>query len=277
MNFFEGETKPISPLDALNGTAALSLDQLRSVLIRLEDTIIFNLIERAQFARNAAIYDENAPEFRQLNFKGSFVQYLLREMECVYARVRRYTSPDEHPFTPRHALPEPILPTLAYPQVLHPNDININDDIYRIYVQHVIPTLCNSVNDQQYGSAGTRDVECLQALSRRIHFGKFIAEAKFQDPNEHADYVRMIKAKDSQGIMERLTNSKVEEQVLARLRKKALTYGQDLNDVPSNEPQRPGTPLRGIHLADVVVDLYKEYVIPLTKEVEVDYLLKRLD
>eukprot|EP00798_Chlamydomonas_sp_ICE-L_P014129 gene14129-20088_t len=35
---------------------ALSLNNIRSTLIRLEDTIIFSLIERSQFARNASAY-----------------------------------------------------------------------------------------------------------------------------------------------------------------------------------------------------------------------------
>jgi chorismate mutase len=34
----------------------LSLENIRSSLIRQEDTIIFNFIERAQFARNEAVY-----------------------------------------------------------------------------------------------------------------------------------------------------------------------------------------------------------------------------
>lgn len=39
---------------------ALALDNVRSSLIRQEDSIIFALIERAQFARNAAVYDASA-------------------------------------------------------------------------------------------------------------------------------------------------------------------------------------------------------------------------
>ena len=35
---------------------SLSLANIRSALIRQEDTIIFGLIERAQFARNDAVY-----------------------------------------------------------------------------------------------------------------------------------------------------------------------------------------------------------------------------
>lgn len=35
-------------------------------------------------------------------------------------------------------------------------------------------------DDSNYGSAGVLDVLCLQALSKRIHYGKFVAEAKFR-------------------------------------------------------------------------------------------------
>jgi chorismate mutase len=35
-------------------------------------------------------------------------------------------------------------------------------------------------DDGNYGSAATLDVLCLQALSQRIHYGKFVAEAKFR-------------------------------------------------------------------------------------------------
>ncbi len=42
----------------MSGT--LSLENIRSSLIRQEDTIIFNIIERAQFARNDAIYRSEA-------------------------------------------------------------------------------------------------------------------------------------------------------------------------------------------------------------------------
>jgi hypothetical protein len=35
-------------------------------------------------------------------------------------------------------------------------------------------------DDGNYGSAATLDVLCLAALSKRIHYGKFVAEAKFR-------------------------------------------------------------------------------------------------
>jgi len=102
------------------------------------------------------------------------------------ARFRRYTSPDEHPFTSIDLLPEPILPSQDYPALLHPQSANhpstnANARILKFYVDNIVPTMTQSsiaktadlVDDGNYGSAATRDVEVLQALSRRIHFGGF--------------------------------------------------------------------------------------------------------
>lgn len=65
----------------------------------------------------------------------------------------------------------------------------------------------------------------LQALSRRIHFGKFVAEAKFQKDPEL--FVKLIKANDRAGIDAAITDAKVEQKVLERLGLKAKTYGTD--------------------------------------------------
>ena len=61
----------------------LSLERIRSTLIRLEDTIIFALIERAQFAYNARIYERGGVEELTglLGFEGSWLEWFLRETE----------------------------------------------------------------------------------------------------------------------------------------------------------------------------------------------------
>jgi len=63
----------------------LSLDRIRSVLTRLEDTIIFGLIERAQFAHNPKIYQKGGfEELRGLDFKGSWLEWFLAEIEAFH-------------------------------------------------------------------------------------------------------------------------------------------------------------------------------------------------
>lgn len=69
----------------------LSLDTIRSVLQRLEDTIVFQLIERAQFGRNAPMYQAGA--FKELkekeNWEGSWVEWFLKETESAHGQYHR--------------------------------------------------------------------------------------------------------------------------------------------------------------------------------------------
>jgi len=65
----------------------------------------------------------------------------------------------------------------------------------------------------------------------------------------------------------------VEKRLLLRLRKKAATYAQDIVDGDSKDVNSMANKID----VDGVVDLYESYIIPLTKEVEVDYLLCRLE
>ncbi|KAJ3983617.1 chorismate mutase [Lentinula detonsa] len=286
----------------------LSLEHIRSVLIRLEDTIIFDLIERAQFAHNPRIYQRGAFQgLKDLGFEGSWLEWFLKETETFHAKARRYTSPDEYPFT--SGLPDPVLPPLQFPKILYPNKINANPSILSFYVRYIIPritrraTLCLAASkrikgivgdeeyedDGNYGSAATIDVEVLQAISKRVHYGKFVSESKFLE-NPSAFIPHILKP-NRQRLEDLITKPEVERKLLIRLRAKAATYAQDLDLAPdnsSNVVNGNGVKSNGANGSvvngsspkievDGVVDLYESYIIPLTKEVEVDYLLHRLD
>ncbi|PVI03594.1 chorismate mutase [Periconia macrospinosa] len=256
-------------IDLSDASKALDLANIRFQLIRMEDTITFHLIERVQFPLNKTIYVPGGVDIPDCEL--SLLDWTLREQERVQSRIRRYQSPDEYPFFP-DALEEPILKPLNYPKILHPNDVNVNSKLKESYIQHVLPAAClqtghgdRGETQENYGSATTCDVMCLQSLSRRIHFGKFVAESKFLKETER--FVKLIKAEDRKGIDEAITDSKVEQKVLDRLRLKAKTYGCD-PETGSNSEAKVN--------ADAVVAMYKDYVIPLTKEVEVEYLMQRL-
>lgn len=60
----------------------MDLDKIRGILTRLEDTIIFALIERAQFAHCPKAYERGAfRELRQINFERSWLEWFLKETE----------------------------------------------------------------------------------------------------------------------------------------------------------------------------------------------------
>jgi chorismate mutase len=212
----------------------LELGHIRSTLIRQEDTILFNLIERAQFKRNSPIYQTGAEFLAGTDIKEPFVKHLLRETECSHAKARRYTSPDEKPFTPRSELPAPVLPAQKTPdrlKYLVDIDINYSEQILKMYEEEVLPLICKEGDDGQYGSSAVCDIQALQALSKRIHYGTFVAESKFLAQTE--EYTKLIKAGDRAGIMELLTNKEVEERVIKRVQNKAMAYGQEITDETS--------------------------------------------
>lgn len=70
--------------------------------------------------------------------------------------------------------------------------------------------------------------------------------------------------------MRLLTFEAVEEAVKKRVEKKAMVFGQEvtLNNTSEGKPKIDPS---------LVSRLYGEWVMPLTKEVEVDYLLRRLE
>ena len=63
----------------------LTLDKTRHSLIRQEDSIIYSLMERAQYCYNADTYDPDA--FTMAGFHGSLVEYILKETEKLHAQV----------------------------------------------------------------------------------------------------------------------------------------------------------------------------------------------
>ncbi|KAL9134259.1 MAG: hypothetical protein Q9175_004558 [Cornicularia normoerica] len=256
-------------IDLSDASKALDLANIRFQLIRLEDTITFHLIERVQFPLNPTIYEPGGVKIPDSSL--SLFDWMLREQERLQSLVRRYESPDEYPFYP-DAVQTPILQPLDYPRILYPNDVDVNQIIKKKYIEVVLPRVCREFGredrgekQENYGSAATCDVACLQALSRRIHFGKFVAESKFQQETER--FVKLIREEDQEQIDAAITNVKVEKKVLERLRLKARTYGTD----PSI-----GAESEGKINVDAVVAMYEEIVIPLTKVVEVEYLMQRL-
>ncbi|TXT13034.1 hypothetical protein VHUM_01435 [Vanrija humicola] len=269
----------------MNITTGASVDQIlhinniRDQLIRLEDTIIFLLIERAQFAQNKRIYEPGA--FKdQISWDGSWLEWFLFEIESFHAKARRYTSPDEHPFTPIDKLPIPVIEVQNYPPLLyapaasHP-DVNVNARILDFYVNHIVPGRDASLDDGNYGSAATRDVEVLQALSRRIHFGMFVSESKFRDaPHDFIPHI--LSDPPNKAALEALiTKPAVEAKLLVRLANKARVYGCEM-DGDGKVVASPDGIVGKIDI-EQVVGLYRDWVIPLTKDVEVDYLVHRLE
>lgn len=215
-------------------------------------------------------------------------------------------SPDEYPFTPIAELPPPILKPVLYPQILYPNKVNANPSILSFYTRAIVPRItrqatlalatlkrANGITGDEehedtanYGSAATLDLEVLQAVSKRVHYGvfrfqsvppsnrvltstlltgKFVAESKFIEHPEA--FIPHILTPNRNALEALITKPEVERKLLLRLRKKALVYAQGF--APDGEPLGDAVKIE----IDSVVELYESYIIPLTREVEVRTLL----
>lgn len=174
--------------------------------------------------------------------------------------------------------------------------------MYKKYLNLVVPAVTTKGDDEQYGSTVLADITVLQALSKRIHYGKFVAESKYRSDPE--GFQRLVDAGDANGVMELLTNEKVEEQVLTRARLKAATYGREpllaaMPKISGNVEDDSSTAIIASAAAMAVVAaceslqnqeneavkgkvdpaiieaIYKQLIIPMTKDVEVAYLFLR--
>lgn len=142
----------------------LTLDAVRQNLIRQEDSIIFALIERAQYKMNAAVYATETLGAQSL------LEFTLREQERTFAKIRRYTDDVERAFFPE-ALPPAILPALSYPETLHPaaRAVNLNAEVMALYLVRGarVASACRRLKRCRLSDPIARTIEPLPPCSAR--------------------------------------------------------------------------------------------------------------
>ena len=97
------------------------------------------------------------------------------------------------------------------------------------------------------------DEKALAWLSSRVQAGVLVAEIKFKGQPEA--YVDSIRSGNREAILSAITDEDAEKAVIKRVSDQCKKLGID---------------------GKAVASFYKDVVIPLTKEVEVEYLMKRL-
>lgn len=224
---------------------AMRLLQIRSSLEFMEDEIMLALLRRSRHPLNKRIYTPGGVDIP--GFGGSFLEKYLLEREKTDNSMGRYTDRREHSFFPMEGDVVPVLRGQA--QALDPIRTNRNADILETYVRE-LPTFCQPEDDRsRLGTAAERDIDVLHEISQRVHLGEFVAEAKWRD--DVAILFPLVHAHDVTRLTEALRDRSVEQKVSDRVRTKAAGY--KLNP-------------------DAIVDFYVNHIIPLTIDVEVEYL-----
>ena len=238
------------------------LDKIATDLEGLEETIIARLIDRAQFRRNRLAYRPGESGFMG-ETELSLFALRLKFQEEMDACFGRFAVPEERPFNKNLPdakrivrLPDNCLQLADY------NVVNLTDKILASYLD-LVPQICAAGDDAQYGSSVEHDVYTIQAISRRIHYGAmYVGETKYlSDP---AVFRKAVDAEDSHALETLLTRPAVEQRILQRVQEK-VTVLQAAAKINTRITIDPG----------VVRAYYADYIIPLTKEGEILYLLNR--
>ena len=244
---------------------SVDLNVIAPYLEGLEETIVHRLIDRAQFRRNPVAYSPGGNGFSDAGDRSLF-DLRLRYQEEMDAAFGRFQVPEERPFhadlpTPHRAAAPPDSPLDRAATAA----VNCTPGIVKSYLKFV-PALCESGDDGQYGSSVEHDVLAIQAIGRRVHYGAlYVAESKYRtDPEQYAEAVESATAGDQTALMNLITRAEVEERILRRVSEKVDYLQASLNPRVRRrvDPQ-------------VVLKLYRDTIIPMTKKGEIDYLLVR--
>ncbi len=239
---------------------SFNLSDIATRLESLEETIIFRLIDRVQVAQNSAIYESGKFPLGESN---SLLDHMFRFHEETMAVLGRYTIAEERPFfsnlpQPAEGMESSREENLAIESL---DMINLTSEIRSAYSSLIEKT--TSGDDGEYGTAAELDISTLQAVARRIHFGSFyVAESKFLGNPEQ--YSELIRAKDSDALMQLLTRQEVEDRIIERIKNKCHSIQASSN----LEVRKELSP-------DIVANFYFDTIIPLTKVGEITYLLNR--
>jgi chorismate mutase len=240
----------------------LDLNVIAARLEGLEETIISKLIDRAQFRINSRIYEPGQSGFSGESQKSLF-SLRLSYQERMDARFGRFCVPEERPFN--HDLPDPqriVVPSELPLAVDNYDCINVTSDILQAYLG-LVDKICREGDDGNYGSSVEHDVYAIQAIARRIHYGAlYVAESKYRGNAQ--EYRKLIDRENTVAIMQLLTRKEVEERIMIRIREKVNTAQATVNRA-----------VRHIIDPEIVVEFYRNTIIPLTKKGEVLYLMNR--
>jgi chorismate mutase len=240
----------------------ISLSEISQKLESYEETIVFKLIDRAQYAANMVIYEPGKSGFKGAG-KYSLLELRLRFQEQMDIQFGKFCVPEERPFIKSQSTPRRKAMIDDRGILIEDcNVVNLTDEILNGYIS-LVPLFCLPGDDGHYGSSVEQDVYALQAISRRVHFGSlFAAESKYTSDPE--GFGQLIDARDEEGILKKLTRKDVEDRIILRIREKTVATQATVNRA-----------IRRVIEPDIIVNFYRECLIPLTKRGQVQYLLHR--
>jgi len=238
-----------------------ALDAIAATLEGLEESIIYKILDRAQFARNLRAYEPGASGFPSSD-SDSLFGLRMQYQETMDAVFGRFMVSEERPFTQNLPVSSRTLPEMQSFPLSDIAVIGQNQAILASYFS-LLDVVCKEPDDGHYGSSVEHDVSALQAIARRIHYGSlYVSESKYRA--QPALFQKLAAANDKDGLMAALTRSEVEARIIARVEAKTASIQEMINPLVRRRID-----------PEPVLAFYRNVIIPLTKEGECAYLLNR--
>jgi monofunctional chorismate mutase len=221
-------------------------NSIRPGLDILANEIIISLKKRTRFAKNAEVYAAGLVDGEP---DTSLLQYELARVEQVHAELGRFKFADQEPYTSIDDIESIILrSTPASP--IEPMRSGVGGRIVEFYGNWIRTACADGSNQDTFGETVTADVSALLAIMERINLGKYVAESKFADAPEKF----LEAAGEREATLELIVRRNREGQVFELARNLARHYDFD---------------------EDQAVAVF-EFMVEVTKDVEVDYIRQRL-
>jgi len=187
-------------------------------------------------------FKQNLPVYQA----GAILDDMHKSVEEICAKYNRFNAVEEKSFFD-----------------LGKNEINLTAQIRRNY-ENFIKTACEIGDDSEYGSTAEADISALQTISKRIHYGSvYVAESKFEE-NPQA-FTEAVMANDKEKVVEMLRNPAKEELVLSRVFEKC----EKIQSAYTSQFRRTID-------SKIIKEFYKNTIIPLTVEGELQYFFRRV-
>jgi len=229
----------------------------------LEETIIFRILDRAQYKLNSAIYSKDAFSLPNQTKDVSLLDYMHKFIEQVFAQLGRFTIAEEKPFFTSTIWAADV--AVAHEKETLCEDalknINLTSKIKELYCGFV-NNFCEEGDDGEYGSAAEADVAALIAISKRIHYGSFyVAQSKYcANPKAYTDAVKSGES----DVKKLLVRREVEEKIAARVTQKC----DKIQSAYTSKFRKKIDP-------KLIEKFYAETIIPLTVNGETEYIFRR--
>lgn len=244
-----------------------ALGKVAGHLESIEKKVISVLLERAQFRRNLAAYELGKSDYEGRDNESLFDIRLYDYERPDSEAGRYYSTPEEVPFNknlpaPKRKVSEYTGDRFSGVVLEEGNRVDLTPEIREKYIEF-LDHLCVHGDDNQHGSATEWDIPSFRALSERIHYGTmYVAECKFNmDPEGCSE---LIRKKDRKGLRKKLRRPKKELEILQRVREKVESMQKDENP-----------DVRRIICPEIIVRFYKNTIMPLTLDGEVEYLMQK--